>query len=525
MQKRNSRIIRFFSLLILLSLFFSCQKHDPMNDSDLEGVFTKSSKKEFKPEKTINGKKVVGYVTQWDAWKGPTDGLIQAAVCNQLNIDYSKLTHLHYSFFGVASDGSLMSGDYRNKEIYRPGTLQEPEPLLYCNQYSSFDYWLLYGELDAIYNINDYRLNGHYIQKGSGWINTNTGLTGNQFPILIHKEGGQPGLFELAKANNVKLVAALGGWSMCRFFPQMASNDNMKRTFINSCITLIKIGFDGIDLDWEYPGPFAGMNFTGTSADFENYSVLVEDLRKAFSSLEKSLGRKISISATLSGAPDKLDGFAPYVSSLNNNVDYFNMLTYDFHGGFSERAGHNSPLYSYKNEENTKWSWDGARTKLEQLGIEMSKVNMGVPFYGRSVVSKTSPAKLNDPLHKQPIFLQPDGNIISGADYVNFPINTYAGTPTYNRILQKTADWDEQWDDEAKVPYRVKDNFLLSYDNEKSVGLKAQYVKNQQLGGVCIWNIFGDMDFQSVEGVYGNGKLVKCLVATPLLDKINSTFK
>ena len=52
-----------------------------------------------------HSRRVIGYLTQWDAWKSTTAGIPQAGYLNHLNVDYSQYTHLNYSFFGVANDG------------------------------------------------------------------------------------------------------------------------------------------------------------------------------------------------------------------------------------------------------------------------------------------------------------------------------------------------------------------------------------------------------------------------------------
>ncbi len=91
---------------------------------------------------------MIGYITQWDAWKDVA-GIVPKGGYNHLNVDYSQYTILNFSFFGVAKDGSLHSGDFRNKNIYQVGAVQEPAALVNEDIYSSWDMFLLYGELDA----------------------------------------------------------------------------------------------------------------------------------------------------------------------------------------------------------------------------------------------------------------------------------------------------------------------------------------------------------------------------------------
>src|SRR3954470_5773954 len=151
------------------------------------------------PATTKNHKKqVIGYITQWDAWKDVA-GIVPKGGYNQLNVDYSQYTILNFSFFGVAKDGSLHSGDFRNKNIYQAGAVQEPAALLNEDIYSSWDLYLLYGELETLYYISDgsYAYSLGYRNDGGGWKNVNTGKTG-AFPLSVHKQGGAPGVIELA---------------------------------------------------------------------------------------------------------------------------------------------------------------------------------------------------------------------------------------------------------------------------------------------------------------------------------------
>src|ERR1043165_8198819 len=55
-------------------------------------------------------KQVIGYITQWDAWKEVAN-IVPKGGYNHLNVDYSQYTILNFSFFGVAKAGSLHSGE------------------------------------------------------------------------------------------------------------------------------------------------------------------------------------------------------------------------------------------------------------------------------------------------------------------------------------------------------------------------------------------------------------------------------
>lgn len=422
-----------------------------------------------------HNKQVIGYITQWDAWKN-SSGLVPLGGFNQLNVDYSQYTILNFAFFGVANDGSLHSGDYRNKNIYQVGAVQAPAPLLDSDIYSSWDLYLLNGDAQS----------------------------------------GAPGLITLAHQKGVKAMASIGGWSMCKHYPAVAADPVKRAKFIDGCKKLISMGFDGIDIDWEYPG-YQGMNIEDYStADYTNFAVLVEAIRTA-------IGSSKLITACFSAVSAKLAGFD--WTRLNNTLDYYNLMTYDFNGGWSNIAGHNSPLYDYPGEEFNGFSIDAAVKGVRALGVNMSKVNIGVAFYGRGVVTNGT-AALNAATVKQSVTVQPDGPIQTSADLTNWT-GDWNGMPYYNYILQTTGSgsgWTAHWDSAAHVPYMTKGNYFLSYDNERSVGEKAQYAVNNKLAGVIVWEVFGDMTNMTSSTV-AKGKGFYCPnTKSPLVNKINEVF-
>ena len=71
--------------------------------------------------------------------------------------------------------------------------------------------------------------------------------------------------------------------------------------------------------------------------------------------------------------------------------------------------------------------------------------------------------------------------------------------------------FSKYWDDNAKVPYLISEDkkILISYDDEKSIGMKAAYVLDNHARGLIIWHIMGDY-FENRQ--------------TPLLDVIFNKF-
>jgi chitinase len=56
----------------------------------------------------------------------------------------------------------------------------------------------------------------------------------------------------------------------------------------------------------------------------------------------------------------------------------------------------------------------------------------------------------------------------------------------------------EHWDDEAKVPWLAinssegKPLFAISYENPRSIAIKADYIKEKGLGGAMFWEYGAD---------------------------------
>ena len=120
----------------------------------------------------------------------------------------------------------------------------------------------------------------------------------------------------------LKVYISVGGWAAGgAVFSKMVATSTSRSTFIKSALTFMRTyGFDGIDIDWEYP---AAGDRSGVPADTANFVLFMEEMRAA-------LGPGMGLSATLPSSYWYMQGFD--VAGMEPYVDFFNFMSYDIHG-------------------------------------------------------------------------------------------------------------------------------------------------------------------------------------------------
>lgn len=290
------------------------------------------------------------------------------------------------------------------------------------------------------------------------------------------------------KANNphLKTLISIGGWTWSKYFSDVALTDASREKFAKSAVSfMFKYGFDGIDIDWEYPvGGGLGSNIYRPS-DKTNYTLLLKELRKQEDELTKTTGQHYFLTIA---APAGFGTVANLeLREIHQYLDWINIMSYDFHGTWETKTNFNAPLYMCSNDPNTD---QVAKQKLNvstaiQLfldeGVPANKLVMGLPFYGRSY-SGADAGSTNGLFQS---FTQAGpGSWENGVlDYKDIKQN-YLTNPKYTRY----------WNDEAKVPflYNSQDKVFISYDDPESIGIKAEYAKSNGLGGVMFWDLTSD---------------------------------
>eukprot|EP00804_Cyclotella_cryptica_P028311 CCRYP_013185-RB/>CCRYP_013185-RB protein AED:0.09 eAED:0.09 QI:289/0.87/0.88/1/1/0.88/9/382/644 len=346
-----------------------------------------------------------------------------------------------------------------------------------------------------------------------GDVNLNAGTCGEGTPgcrcswvkpevksCSYHIEG--MGLISRVHAAGKEIWPSIGGWTLSDAFPAMAKNPASRAKFAENCVGLIKdYGFDGIDIgrckclliylllphtqssdvviglklslrckDWEYPG-FA--DHSGTPDDTESYNLLLQELRNTLDNLEQETGKHYGITAALPCGPNHIANID--VPTVSNILSELNLMTYDLHGAWDPVTGVNSPLYDGRNDPEPGWSIDGCAKNWVEKGAPKDKLNIGLAFYGRSFKD----AKALGELH-------------GGTDDINWAVDE--GTPQFFNIMDKISQMTYVMDEESKTPYAYFDQGgLVSYDDESSICYKTEYAMNEQLNGVIMWELTGDV--------------------------------
>jgi len=271
---------------------------------------------------------------------------------------------------------------------------------------------------------------------------------------------------------HLKTFISIGGGGAPNF-PNATKDAAARQKFAQSCAALMKqSGFDGIDVDWEFPKG---------NEEKQNYAALLAELRAQLDALGKANGARYLLTIAAPAGSDQYTGVA--WDKVARDLDWINLMTYDFAGPWSSLTGLNAPLYASasdpsKNKNAPFYNGHAAVQAYIGAGVPPDKIVFGVPFYGRGW--KDVP-NVNNGLFQKFNGI-PQGTRGGGAfDYRDSKKNYL---PTYTRY----------WDDAAQVPwlYNPATQVMISYDDPESLARKAEYVTANKLGGVMIWEISTD---------------------------------
>ena len=144
---------------------------------------------------------------------------------------------------------------------------------------------------------------------------------------------------------NVKLLVALGGWNDSRTskYSTLLADPAKRAAFVQHAVQFInQYGFDGLDLDYEYPG------YDGVATDKAGFTAWVQELRAAFEQEGKGWELTAAVSVSKSVIDEGYD-----VSELAASLDAIHLMSYDMHGSWENSVDHHGKLYGETGDDLT----------------------------------------------------------------------------------------------------------------------------------------------------------------------------
>ncbi|PMH46097.1 hypothetical protein BCU68_09470 [Vibrio sp. 10N.286.49.B3] len=395
-----------------------------------------------KPYTNTSGSVVSTYFVEWSGYE--RDYLAA-------KIPHENLTHLIYAFVPIC--GADMNDSV--KEI--DGSYQQL--------------------LRACEGVDDFELALH-----DPWATVQNTFNGH-FTWADNFKGNFGQLMQIKQANpDLKIVPSLGGWTLSDPFYFMHDEEGRK-TFINSVRQFLLTWkfFDGIDIDWEYPGGGgANPNLGDPEKDGELYVTLMKELREMMDELEAETGRTFELSSAVHTSSTKL-GVVDF-NQAQQYMDYIYVMSYDMYGAFdTENLGHQSGIYQPEHDVPYDFNLNEGVQHLIEAGVDRKRIIPGVPKYGRGWTG------VHDYVNDNPFSGRATGAIKGTwengvVDYRDIRANRSGG------------DWEERYDEQAEASYMWNPTTkeLITFDNERAVLAKGQYVREHGLGGLMSWEIDGD---------------------------------
>ena len=343
------------------------------------------------------------------------------------NIDASKLSHLNYAFANISADGKIALGDsWVDVEKPFPG-----------------------DRADQPYKGNFYQL---------------TKLK-EQYPHL-------------------KTLISVGGWTWSERFSDVALTEQSRTIFADSLLEFIlKYGFDGVDLDWEYPVGGGEADNINRPEDKQNYTLLLQKIRETFDAQSTKDGKKYLLTIASGAGKWHVDNME--LNLIQQYVDYIQLMTYDIHGSWEPLTGLNAPLYRDPDSGfYFEWSVQDAVQTYINNGVPANKIVMGVPFYGR-------------------VYNQVN-NVDSGL------YQSFTGGGSAKSYAELEANYINKngfiryWEPNSKVPWLFNGSQFISYDDVESMGYKTSFIKLMGLGGAMMWELSQDPNKVLLSKIYND---------------------
>lgn len=261
----------------------------------------------------------------------------------------------------------------------------------------------------------------------------------------------------------IKTILSIGGGgSSVPTFSAMAANQTTRSAFIVSTISAARsYGFDGVDLDWEFPN---------STDDMSHLSSLFKEWRQAIETESSSNpGRPpLGLSAAVSYASSFQSPPRSYpADAITKYVDFISPMCFDYFGKWTPSAtGSHAQLFDKTSNFSTSY---GVKSWIE-AGVPPEKLVMGLPVYGRTW-------RLKDACQHG------IGAPAEGVGPGNDGVMIYSDVLEFNSAKGATVVFDT----ESVSTYSFAGTTWIGYDGPSSIDIKVKFAKAHGLRGYFFW--------------------------------------
>ncbi|AGQ20268.1 chitinase [Clostera anastomosis granulovirus A] len=280
---------------------------------------------------------------------------------------------------------------------------------------------------------------------------------------------------------SLTVLPSIGGWTLSDPFYFM-NDDSKREVFVTSVREFLETWkfFDGVDIDWEFPGGKGANSVLGNAeVDRNTYTLLLRELRVMLDELGEKRGRRLQLTSAVGAGHDKID-VVDYATA-QKYLDHIFVMTYDYKGAWSlTDLGHQTPLFAPSWNPGETYTTDFSVRRLLNQSVESRKLIVGVAMYGRGW------SGVHD---------QVNNNVFTGVATDKIAGTWEDGVVDYRNIAG-SVDYNFEYDFVADAAFAYRDGKVgvdvVSYDDHRSVEAKAKYVLQNNLGGLFAWEIDAD---------------------------------
>lgn len=285
---------------------------------------------------------------------------------------------------------------------------------------------------------------------------------GKRGKIELPSDPAVPEILARAHGAGVKVLLSFGGADSGAVLNELSLHQSERRAAAKQLATeLIQSGYDGCDVDWEFPGK-------------KNVPGFLDFVRTLAAEM-----RSVKPDAVLTLATPATDYYGQYypLGQIASDISFIQVMSYDLHGPWKDgehfsHSGHNSPLHPTNTDtiDGEDLSFDAFVKYWKGKGVPANKINIGIPCYGHGFATT--------------------GWGLNPTRASRFPEITYSDVIK----LKSQPGWIAGVDTQAGVPFIRNKSLeeIISYDDADSGRLKGEWAQSAGIRGIFFWEISQD---------------------------------